>query len=313
MKIVAHYLPELDATLHQLQGTDLRITCIPDMEANWPVKALLGSLSDDELQEAAQQAPAGSMDVEKGTIRLNFNIYLIETPDYVALIDAGVGNQKIRADRPAWHQRNSAFLDILAALGVQPDDVDYLINTHLHADHVGWNTVFLDGKWQAAFPNAAYIVPEGELTYWSQIHVENAEKTTLHGAFEDSIKPIIETIGFQAVPANYQICDGLTFEPAFGHSPGMVVVRLKSAELNVLFTADVIHHPLQLSQPLAVSNFCKAPDQARETRMSLLENAAKERVIMAPYHFPLPVFGQVEGGEGIYSYVPFDVEITTKD
>src|SRR5690606_31395038 len=131
--------------------------------------------------------------------------YLIQTPDYVALIDGGIGDGKERPHRPAWHRRRTRFLDTLEGLGIAPGDVDIVVNTHLHADHVGWNTRRDGESWRPTFPNARYMVAETELAHWTSIHAASLDGNTLHGAFADSVLPIIESVGFEAVASDAQI------------------------------------------------------------------------------------------------------------
>lgn len=121
MKVVRKRIPELGVELEQLQCGPVVVTCVPDMvNVAWPSKAIFGELSSDDLKKAEAVSPAGTVDAEGGTVRLSFNCYVIETPEYIALIDGGIGDGKERPHRPAWHRRETPFLNVLAALGVTP-------------------------------------------------------------------------------------------------------------------------------------------------------------------------------------------------
>lgn len=294
MKVVRLQLPELGQELDQLHAGPAVVTCIPDMaNTAWPSQAIFATLTAESLAEAARRSPAGTVDPRAGTITLSFNCYVIQAPGYVALIDGGIGDGKERPHRPAWHRRATNFLATLAAIGVSPEAVDIVVNTHLHADHVGWNTRRVGENWRPAFPKARYIVAETELAFWLNQHESARDGNTLHGAFADSVLPIIRSVGFEAVASDAAIAAGLRFKPAPGHTPGMVAVSLATDVGEVLFMSDVLHHPLQLGDPDIASNFCADPVEAGATRRRLLAAAAAERSVLAPYHFPAPVFGRL--------------------
>ncbi|WP_395447238.1 MBL fold metallo-hydrolase [Aminobacter sp. UC22_36] len=311
MKVVRRHIRELGIELEQLLAGSVVVTCIPDMaNVAWPAKALFPGLSREDLDAAARRSPTGTVDPEGETVALSFNCYVIQTPDYVALIDGGIGDGKERPHRPAWHRRKTQFLDTLAAIGVSPEHVDIVINTHLHADHVGWNTRREGETWQPTFPNARYVVAEAELAHWTKVQAASTDGNTLNGAFADSVLPIIETVGFEAVASDAEIVAGLQLKPAPGHSPGMVVVSLATGEGELLFLADAVHHPLQLGDDGIVCNFCDDPEQARTTRIALLADAAAASTVLAPYHFPAPVFGRLTTEAASFRFVPLDVEAT---
>jgi glyoxylase-like metal-dependent hydrolase (beta-lactamase superfamily II) len=309
MKVVRRHFPELGIELEQLHAGPVVVTCIPDMaNVAWPAKAIFAGLSREDLEAAFRRSPEGTVDPEGETVALSFNCYVIETPDYVALIDGGIGDGKERPHRPAWHRRETKFLQTLAAIGISPERVDIVINTHLHADHVGWNTRREGETWRPAFPNARYVVAETELAHWTKVHEASSDGNTLHGAFADSVLPIIRSVGFEAVASDAEVAVGLRLKPAPGHSPGMVVVSLVSGEGEVLFLADAVHHPLQLGDDGIVCNFCEDPVLARATRIGLLGAAAARGTVLAPYHFPAPVFGRLTAEAASFRFVPLDIE-----
>jgi glyoxylase-like metal-dependent hydrolase (beta-lactamase superfamily II) len=296
-------LPALAAEVHLLTIGATRVYRIADADGvAWPARALFRSITDAELANACTHLPQGEVDPAEGTLRLSFNTYLIASPHLTALIDAGIGNGKERPDRPAWHRRTGAFLDILAALGFSPDSVDLVVNTHLHADHVGWNTVHDGQKWRPTFPRGRYVTPASELAYWSARANANPDEPVLHGAFADSIAPLIEEGVLSASPVPAEIAPGLYLEPAHGHSPGMAVVRLVADGEEVYFLADVLHHPVQFLAPRLCTNFCLDPTQAMVTRARILEECVARRAIVAPYHFAPPAFGRISAGDGEFHF-----------
>ena len=275
---------------------------LADMEnVSWPAAAIFRDLPPQLLREAARDHPS-AVDPANDAIRLTFNSYIVRTPDFLCLIDAGIGNGKERPDRPLWHRYDGDFMPRMNALGYQAKDVDLVINTHLHADHVGWNTVKTDGAWRPAFPNARYVVAARELAYWQDLY--RSDPHVLHGAYQDSVQPIVAEGLFDAVECPAEIAPGLTLEAAPGHTLGMATVRLRTDHGDVLFLADVLHSPIQLATPDLVSNFCVDPAQARATRHRLLDASAGTNTIVATYHFPPPVFGRIVRKDKGYAFQP---------
>ena len=289
-------------TLEQAQ-----VTCLPEMVTRWPRTALFGKVDAHAFRSAA----AAAADIgDDGTILLSFNIYLVQVSGAVVLIDAGVGQGKDRPDRPAWHMRDSALPQMLEASGVRAGQVDIVLNTHFHADHVGWNTVAdASGRWVPAFPNARYLAPAIELDDLQQRRAAlviqgGDENGLLHGAFKDSLRPILDGPGFTAVHPDDEILPGLRLVPLPGHTRGQVGAVLEAGSEKVLFCADAIHHPAQLADASIGSNFCADPDTAQQTRRELLEQAAHAGTILAPYHFPAPSFGRVIRRDCGFAYSP---------
>ena len=288
-----------------LELEDVRIYRVADADdVAWPARALFSQLTDEDMSSAEPLLPPGALNAARSEIRLSFNSFLIETPTFVALIDAGIGNGKVRLDRPAWHLRSGAFLSDLEALGFPPDRIDIVINTHLHADHVGWNTAAEGPVWRPTFRRARYVVPREELEHWIMLDRDAPAGTILHGAFADSVQPLLDAGVVDAVPVPSELGHGLRLEPAPGHSPGMAVVRLTAGKRSVLFLADVVHHPLQLAMPHIGSNFCADPAQARATRDRILADSFDASTILAPYHFTSPAFGCLSKENGRLAFSP---------
>ena len=277
---------------------------IADIERiGWPVSAIFRDLTSGDLVETEARYP-GAVDAAASQLILSFSSYIIDMPGCLCLIDTGIGNDKERLDRPAWHQRNGDFMQRLKSLGYEPGQFDIVVNTHLHADHVGWNTTKSAQGWNPTFPNARYIVPASELAHWRRLYEADPSGHVLHGAFEDSVRPLLDARRYEAVDLPAQIAPGLSLEPAPGHTLGMAAVRLKTPDGDVLFSADVLHSPVQLKNPDVTSNFCVDPAQARATRHALLDGCARSNAILATYHFPPPVFGHiVKSGSG-YLFEP---------
>jgi glyoxylase-like metal-dependent hydrolase (beta-lactamase superfamily II) len=283
----------------------MQITTISDMEGIfWPIRALFSEDDAVELARAADSFPS-ALSKDRMDFNLDFNSFLIRSPDFLCLIDCGIGNDKLRPDRPLWNMREGDFLSRLASSGVQPADIDVVINTHLHADHVGWNTVLKDGQWVPTFPNARYVVPRIELEFWTERHA--TDRSALHGAFQDSVEPIIKHGRYESVDVPSEIAPNLWLEPAPGHTPGMAIVRLSTSNGDIVFLSDVMHSPLQFVRPDISSKICADREMAVATRHLLLNDCVQKRAIVAAYHFPAPIFGRVSHSGTGYGFEPVGI------
>ena len=218
--------------------------------------------------------------------------YVIKTSQHTILVDTCVGNHKSRPARPSWHMQNSPFIEELGSVGVHPEEVDFVLCTHLHVDHVGWNTKLLDGRWVPTFPNAKYIFSRNEFELWAARY-EKGETVPVPLVYEDSVLPIVEAGQAIIVEDTHQIDDGMWLEPAPGHTPGHVMLNLKSGEETALMSGDVIHHPLQLIRPEWSSRACEDPHLSAVSRTKMLERVADTNTLLCPAHFGSPTMGHV--------------------
>jgi glyoxylase-like metal-dependent hydrolase (beta-lactamase superfamily II) len=222
----------------------------------------------------------------ESTSRVAMQTWILRSDGRTILVDAAIGNDKDRPDVPSWSNLQTAFLEDLATAGITPESVDIVINTHLHADHVGWNTRLVDGKWIPTFPNAQYLIPAIELAFWDPA---NDNQTIMgpgaHGVWADSIAPVIATGQVTSWRDSYRIDDALTLEAAPGHTPGASILRLKSGDQEVLFVGDTLHSPAQVHDIHTSSCFDEDTAQAHITRDRILTEAAERGLLMFPAHF----------------------------
>lgn len=211
--------------------------------------------------------------------------WVLRSEGRTILVDTGVGNHKERPHVPVWNRLDTAFLDNLAAAGVQPEDVDVVINTHLHIDHVGWNTRLDDETWVPTFPNATYLMPQRDFDFWNPAngHKSVVSRGSLN-VFEDSVAPVHEAGLTQLWDGTYQIDRNLRLDLAPGHTPGSSVLTLESGADRAVFVGDLIHTPLQIVTPETNSCFCEDPAQARLTRHKLLGRAGDDNTLLFPAH-----------------------------
>ena len=243
-----------------------------------------GAQLADLRPHAALLAP-DHVDFDQGNLLLAIQSFVLRVGALTVLIDSCVGESKERGRRTDWHQRTGTnYLRALAAAGVTPDDVDIVLCTHLHADHVGWNTRLENGRWVPTFSRARYMIGHAELAAW-QAEELRAPGVANHGAYGDSVLPVIEAGLVWTVTDGFEITHGLTVLPLPGHSPGQIGLDLEYGESrHVLFCGDAIHSPTQVFKPEWTSAFCTDAQQAVASRMGLLERAAQDGSLIAPSH-----------------------------
>ena len=239
---------------------------------------------------------------DTGKLVLCMQSYVVRTGRTNILVDACVGNDKERVNFPHWNRAQFPYLAALATAGLRPEDIDVVLCTHLHVDHVGWNTRLVDGRWVPTFPNARYIFARREYDHWQEeMRTDPAAAHPL--AFADSVLPVMEAGKATLVDMDHEIDHGVWFEPAPGHTPGNVVVNLKSGDASAVLSGDVVHHPLQLVRPEWSSRACADRAHSAATRRALLERLAETDTLLAPAHFASPSIGRVTRKGDAFGYV----------
>ena len=227
---------------------------------------------------------------DAGNLVMSIHALVVDTGERRIVVDTCIGNDKER-DIPTWSHLQTSFLADLEAAGYPRESIDTVLCTHLHVDHVGWNTMLVDGEWLPTFPNARYLVGETEWRYWD-------DRDPGTQVLADSVRPVIDAGLVDFVPVDHQVCDEVRLEPTPGHTPGHVSVRISSGGEDALITGDCIHHPCQMTR----TDWCSSADsdqvQGRETRESLLERMADTDVLVIGTHFATPTAGHVKRREG---------------
>jgi glyoxylase-like metal-dependent hydrolase (beta-lactamase superfamily II) len=225
---------------------------------------------------------------------ITIQIWVVHAGNNVIVIDTGVGNHKQRA-APRTNMLNTLVLPWLEATGATAETVTHVVNTHLHPDHVGWNTRFEAGAWLPTFPNARHIMPKIDFDFFKQQHDDGIVSGNTAG-FVDSVLPIHQAglVDFIEDQAG-MIAGCLEIEPAPGHTPGMVTLRLRSGAHEAHFSADIFHSPLQIAEPGLNTAFCILPEPARASRAAFLARAAQSGALVMPCHFGAPYCGYIHG------------------
>lgn len=224
-----------------------------------------------------------------GRAHLTIRSWLLRLGGLTILVDSCVGAGKPRPRRPEWDRRDgAAWLAALLRHGVAPAEVDIVVCTHLHADHCGWNTRLENGRWVPTFPNARYLAAAEEIAHW-QAAAEGAppDAPANHGAFADSVLPVLEAGLMDPARPGEEIAPGLILTPRPGHTPGQLSLDASHGG-GAVFAGDAIHSPVQLRRPDWSSAFDTDPDAARATRRALLEEVAETGKRLIPAHFPAP-------------------------
>ncbi len=224
----------------------------------------------------------------KGRFLMSIHTFVLRTPDVTVLVDTCVGNDKDRGGRAPFHMMHTSFLEDLGAAGVAPESVDVVICTHLHVDHVGWNTRLENGRWVPTFPRARHLFARAEWDHWSTESSEDTKRI-----LADSVQPVLDAGLADLVDVTHRISDEIWLEPTPGHTPGHVSVRLRSRDADAVITGDLMHHPVQMAEPDWCSGFDSDLPQARATRRAFCQRYADGPVRVLGTHFHHPTAGRI--------------------
>ena len=285
----------------QFQFGDVRIDRIVEGEYGLlPILDFIPSLTPELLAENRSWLQPRALDAADLMV-LCFQSYVVRTPHHTILVDSCVGNDKQRP-RPAWNMKtDGAYMSALRAAGLSVDDIDIVMCTHLHVDHVGWNTRLQDGRWVPTFPRARYMFSEREFAFWSQ---ENDKAPV--PSFVDSVLPIVEAGRHQFVGSAFEVDDHVRLLPTPGHTPDHFAVSIGRGRDDAVITGDLIHSPLQARYPeLSVRvDFDQA--QARATRRAFLERYCDTPTVCCTAHFPSPSLVRIKPWDAGFRCEPLD-------
>ncbi len=239
-----------------------------------------------------------SLDLADQRVALQTHLWVVEINGLTIVIDTGIGNGKVRPFSQLFDRLDTPLLKRFEEAGFQREDVDYVLLTHLHVDHVGWNTFWEYGQWTPVFPNATYVFSKQEYDFFSTPQGANRSMV-----FEDSVLPIVEAgLARMVLQEGEEILDGIRFIPTPGHSAGHMAISIESDGETALFSGDVMHSPVQVYHPNWNSVFCLDQESAKGSRAWLLSFAADSGAIVFSAHFPETSAGSIRRGRNGYEW-----------
>jgi glyoxylase-like metal-dependent hydrolase (beta-lactamase superfamily II) len=269
---------------------DLAIHRIIEQETTFlPALELLPGLTPELLAgNRGWMREASAIDAQDVLI-LCFQSYIVKTPHHTILVDSCIGNDKPRPLRPKWNMKtDNTYMRALATAAFSVDDIDYVMCTHLHVDHVGWNTRLEDDRWVPTFPNARYVFAKGEFDYWTEQHA-----STPVPPFADSVLPVVEAKRAEIVRSDFEIGDHARILPTPGHTPGHVAFAFGRGKDTAVVSGDLMHSPLQARYPELSAKFDVDQAQAATTRRNFLERYCDTDTLCCTAHFPSPSTGRI--------------------
>jgi glyoxylase-like metal-dependent hydrolase (beta-lactamase superfamily II) len=281
---------------------DVRVTRVQEMSVPFDPTMLFVDVTPARVLSHDWLRPHFAFD--DGNLHLSIHAFVVEAGGKRIVVDTCVGNDKERPETP-FHHLATRFFEDLSAAGFPPESIDYVLCTHMHVDHVGWNTRLVNGKWVPSFPNARYLFARTEWEHWSK-EAESEADGGLHASavIGDSVRPIFDAGLAQLVEATHQVTPEVRLEPTPGHTPGHVSVRIASRGAEAVITGDMIHHPIQCAEPEICTHFCTDAERARATRRSFLARHAGAPVLVLGTHFAGPTGGHIAQDGETWRFVP---------
>ena len=279
--------------MNQWQVGDVKITRVIEMEVAGGTKFILPQATPEKIIEMPWLIPHFAD--ETGKLIMSIHALVIETPSNKMIVDTCIGNDKQR-NIPTWTNLQLPFLEDLKQAGYDRLEIDTVMCTHLHVDHVGWNTMLVDGEWLPTFPNARYLIGKQEYEYW-----DSADPGELNGGvMDDSVRPVFDAGLVDLVDMDHQGCEEICFEATTGHTPGHVSIHIRSEGEEALITGDCIHHPCQIEKIdwASSADFDQAASTA--TRHQLMSKYADEDILIIGTHFATPTAGYLKSNGELY-------------
>jgi len=257
----------------------VKITKVVELETIGSTRFILPLASKEEIQKLPWLIPHFA--TEEGRLKMSIHSLVVETGKHRIVVDTGLGNDKEGRLAPSWNNRKTPFLESMTAAGFPPDSIDTVLCTHLHVDHVGWNTRLIDGTWVPTFPNARYLFGRTEYEHWRD-HSDTEDKIAV---FKDSVQPIVDAGRAELIPSDFRLTQEITLLPTPGHSPGHMSILIKSGGEEALLAGDVAHHPCQMAHLAWSSTADSDPAQSPVTRRALFSRFADTPTLVIGGHF----------------------------
>jgi len=257
----------------------VKITKVVELETVGSTRFILPLATNEEIRKLPWLIP--DFATEEGRLKMSIHALVVETPSHRIVVDTGLGNDKEGRSVPTWNNRQGPFLETLTDAGFPPDSINTVLCTHLHVDHVGWNTRLVGGQWVPTFANARYVFGKTEYEHWRD-HSHEPDKAAV---FDDSVKPIVDAGKAELIPSDHKLCDEISLIPTPGHSPGHMSVLIRSEGEEGLLTGDVAHHPCQMAHLDWSSTADSDPVQSTATRRQLFSRFADRPTLVIGGHY----------------------------
>ncbi len=285
-----------------LELGDIRIRRIVEQEAPFfPVHDFFPTFTKEMLAQNSHWLQPRFVD-NAGKLVLCIQSYVVETKHHRILVDTCVGNHKPRPARPFWDMMQSdRYEKNLAAAGFTVNDIDFVMCTHLHVDHVGWNTRLENGRWVPTFPNARYIFSDRELEFWTERHRQAPEAAVW---MTDSVLPVVAAGQVDIVKSDFAFNDHVQLVPAPGHTIDQYCVLAGKGGHDALITGDMVHSPIQVRYPEIGMMSDYDSKIAGETRNRLFSRFCDSSTLICTGHFPSPSSGRItRAKDGHFAFV----------
>jgi glyoxylase-like metal-dependent hydrolase (beta-lactamase superfamily II) len=218
---------------------------------------------------------------ERGRLKMSIHTLAVETPSRRIIVDTCLGNDKENRRIPSWNKLQGSFLADLATAGFPRESIDTVVCTHLHVDHVGWNTMLVEERWVSTFPRARYLMGRVKYEHRTSRH----EREDMATVLADSVAPVWEAGLVDLVETDHRICDEVSLVPTLGHTPGYVSVSIASQGEAALITRDFMHHPCEIARREWSSTADSNPVVARQTRERMLTRLANAPILVIGTRF----------------------------
>lgn len=255
---------------------DVTVTKIVELTSASLGEYILPDATAAELQKIQWIGPFVDSD---SRMVLSFHSLIVQSADRLVIVDTCIGNEKTR-NYPRWNQMQTSFRGDLQEAGFQEHAFDTVLCTHMHVDHVGWNTYRDDDQWLPTFKNARYLYAREEWEHWQ---VESQEE---YGpVIEDSVQPIFDLGLADLVESTHQVSDEIQLVPTPGHTPGHVSVYIRSRGEEAIITGDIFHHPCQIAHPTWCATADSDQEAALRTRQTFLAEYSDRPILCIGTHF----------------------------
>jgi glyoxylase-like metal-dependent hydrolase (beta-lactamase superfamily II) len=273
---------------------DVTVSKIVEVEVAGKATWIVPDLTSENLATVGWCQPHFA--TADGKVVMSVHALVVESQGRRIMVDTCVGNDKT-LNVPNWNKRQGPFLTDLAAAGFAADSIDTVLCTHLHVDHVGWNTRLENDKWVPTFRNARYLWHRVEFDYWSR-----TDQSIYGPVVQESVQPVFDAGLVDLVEPTHAVTSEVTLEPTQGHTPGHVSIRIASRGEEAVITGDVMHHPAQCAHPEWHSSADADGAQAERTRREFLARYADRPVLVIGTHFAAPTAGRIVRDGDVYRF-----------